>query len=148
MNWKKGRGKLGVFQPLIGNWVAKSDSPMGPVVCTRQFQQTLDNKYIELNVSWDTNGRVYQEKALFGVDKDKVLSFWSFTSDGKNSSGRICEATDIHPLALCFVAQMPAGIARQVYWPNDDSEGFFWVVESQTKKGWNRFVEHHYLPLE
>lgn len=147
MNWKKGRGKLGVFKPLIGNWISKSDSPLGPVVCTRQFSQTLKDKYIELKADWDTNGRIYQEKALFGFDKDKVLSFWSFTSDGKNSFGQVCEMADIHPHALCFMAQMPAGIARQVYWPNEEGEGFFWVVESQTKMGWNRFVKHHYLPL-
>jgi len=40
---------------------------------------------------------------------------------------------------------MPAGIARQVYWP-DETQGFHWAVESQTKKGWHRFVEHHYVP--
>jgi hypothetical protein len=40
---------------------------------------------------------------------------------------------------------MPAGIARQVYWP-DDAQGFHWAVESQTKKGWNRFVDHLYVP--
>jgi hypothetical protein len=34
-----------------------------------------------------------------------------------------------------------------VYWP-DEGEGFHWVVESKTKKGWNRFTEHHYLPFE
>jgi hypothetical protein len=38
---------------------------------------------------------------------------------------------------------MPAGRARQLYWP-DAEEGFYWAVESQTKKGWNRFTEHHY----
>jgi len=40
---------------------------------------------------------------------------------------------------------MPAGIARHVYWP-DETQGFHWAVESQTEKGWDRFVDHHYLP--
>jgi hypothetical protein len=31
------------------------------------------------------------------------------------------------------------------YWP-DGAGGFHWVVESRTKKGWNRFTEHHYRP--
>lgn len=75
-------------------------------------------------------------------DEDKRLCVWSFTSDGKRSTGQLVEATDIHPSALAFESNMPAGIARQVYWP-DAEEGFHWVVESRTKKGWNRFVEHH-----
>jgi hypothetical protein len=28
----------------------------------------------------------------------------------------------------------------------DETQGFHWAVESQTKKGWNRFVDHHYIP--
>ena len=32
-----------------------------------------------------------------------------------------------------FEATMPAGIARQAFWP-DENEGFNWVVVSKTKK--------------
>jgi hypothetical protein len=46
--------------------------------------------------------------------------------------------------AIGFEAEMPAGLARMAYWPGD-AEGFHWVVESKTKKGWNRFTEHHYV---
>ena len=67
-------------------------------------------------------------------------------ADGKQALGHLATAEDIHPEALCFEAQMPGGYARQVYWP-DEHEGFHWVVESKTKKGWNRFVHHHYLPF-
>jgi len=35
--WKKGRGKLGVMQPLLGKWEATSDSPMGKFKCSREF---------------------------------------------------------------------------------------------------------------
>ena len=28
--WKKGRGKLGPLAPLLGSWIAESDTPMGP----------------------------------------------------------------------------------------------------------------------
>ena len=56
-------------------------------------------------------------------------------------------APDIHPDALCFEAEMPAGVARQVYWPNELG-GFDWVVESRTKRGWNRFVLHRYAAVE
>jgi hypothetical protein len=30
MAWKKGRGKLGVFEPLLGDWIARADSDHGP----------------------------------------------------------------------------------------------------------------------
>lgn len=26
-SWKKGRGKLGLLEPLLGSWEAESDSP-------------------------------------------------------------------------------------------------------------------------
>jgi hypothetical protein len=38
---------------------------------------------------------------------------------------------------------MDRGLARQAYWPDAEGMGFHWVVESRTKKGWNRFVDHH-----
>lgn len=145
MIWKKGRGRLGVFAPLVGTWTVHADTEMGPVQVTRTFSKTLGDKYIQLHADWVFKKSSYSELALFGVDKSKTLTFWSFTSDGKQSSGQLADATDIHPLALGFEAHMDAGLARQVYWP-DDHEGFHWVVESKTKKGWNRFVTHHYKP--
>jgi hypothetical protein len=51
--------------------------------------------------------------------------------------------TDLHPEAIGFEAHMPAGLARMAYWP-EEGGGFHWVVESRTKKGWNRFVDHSY----
>jgi hypothetical protein len=75
------------------------------------------------------------------------MGFWSFTSDGKSSRGRLADATDLHAKAIGFEAQMPAGLARMVYWPHEEG-GVRWVVESKTKKGWNRFVEHHYRRAE
>ena len=145
MTWKKGRGKLGIFEPLLGTWEVKTDSDLGPVHVTRVFTKSLGGKYVELRAQWTFKNSQYQELALFGTDIDKKVKFWSFTSDGKNSKGEMAEATDIHPQAIGFEAQMPAGLARQVYWP-DSEHGFFWIVESRTKKGWNRFVEHHYVP--
>jgi hypothetical protein len=84
------------------------------------------------------------ELALFGVAENE-LAFWSFTSDGKQARGYLADGSDIHPQALCFEAQMPAGLGRQAYWP-DETQGFHWVVEAMSKKGWKRFVEHHYMP--
>jgi hypothetical protein len=159
--WKKGRGKLGLFQPLLGRWVAEANSEMGPVRCTRSFEPVLEGIYIELRARWefgrlaarpDCNdargsslaGKVYEEIALFGAGADGQVAFWSFTSDGKRSEGIVADVTDLHAEAIGFEAQMPAGRARQAYWPVEG--GFLWVVESRNAQGWRRFVEHTYGP--
>ena len=144
--WKKSRGKLGVFDPLLGTWTAKAESPMGPVSCTRSLAKTLNGNYLELRAEWKFGKGSYHETALIGVRPDGTVGFWSFTSDGKHSQGELTDATDVHPEAIAFVAQMPAGTARMVYWP-DETSGFRWAVESQNKKGWKRFSEHHYTAL-
>ena len=146
--WKKGRGKMGPMAPLLGRWKAKADTPMGPVACIRNYEKFGDG-YVRLEAEWKFSDkgaeRSYREIALFGPDKDSVLTFWSYTSDGKKSSGRLADGSDIHPQAVCFEAQMDAGLARQVFWPAD-SGGMHWVVESKTKKGWSRLADHHYRP--
>jgi hypothetical protein len=159
--WKKGRGKLGFLQPLIGKWVASAESPMGPLQCTRSFTP-FGESYVRLDARWVFSpggklsheqtamaakyaGKPYEEIALIGVGDDGKVGFWSFTSDGKRSQGTVADVSDIHAEAVGFEAQMPAGLARMAYWPDDDG-GFFWVVESKNKSGWNRFTEHHYRP--
>ena len=144
-HWKKGRGKLGILDPLLGRWQAAADSPMGKLTCTRHFHKVLNGKYIELNATWQFAKNTYEEKAIIGYSEDK-LSFWSFTSDGKRSAGHLADGTDVHPEAICFEANMPAGLARMVYWPAA-AGGFHWAVESKTKKGWNRFTEHTYSSI-
>ncbi len=145
--WKKGRGKLGMFLPLLGSWIAQANSPMGPVRCHRMLESILGGNYLKLVARWEfgTVGspKVYEENAIIGVGEQGVVSFWSFTSDGKRSTGVLTDVTDLHPEAVGFEAQMPAGIARMAYWP-DAEGGFRWVVESKTKKGWNRMVDHSY----
>lgn len=145
MNWKRGRGKLGIFKPLLGAWRAEADSEMGPITCTRKFEKVLGGKYVQLSALWELPNGTYEELALIGVGPDKEIHFWSFTSDGKQSQGTLADVSDIHPSAIGFEAQMPAGLGRMAYWP-DEGDGFHWVVEAMTKKGWNRFVTHHYLP--
>jgi hypothetical protein len=149
--WKKGRGKLGFLQPLLGRWTATAQTPMGPVRCTRVFEPILGGSYIRLDARWEfgpaagKGGGAYEEMALIGAGEGGKVCFWSFTSDGKRSQGTVADTTDLHKEAIGFEAQMPAGFARMAYWPDDDG-GFFWVVESKTAKGWRRFVEHHYQP--
>lgn len=147
--WKKGRGKLGPFEPLLGKWVAEATSPMGPMRCTRTLEPILGGHYLQLTAEWVfgsmVKGKAYRELALIGVGDDKQVCFWSFTSDGKRSEGKLADVTEVHPEAIGFEAQMPAGLARMIYWPDVDG-GYHWAVESNTKKGWNRFTEHHYHP--
>lgn len=142
--WKKGRGKLGVLEPLLGDWIAEATSPMGAVRCRRTLAKTLRGTRIEMRVRWEFGkDRAYEELAIIGVGDDQKVSFWSFTSDGKRSEGVLADVRDVHPEAIGFMAHMPAGVARMVYWP-DEADGFRWAVESKNKKGWNRFTEHHY----
>ena len=148
MEWKKGRGKLGPMAPLLGCWKTAADTPMGPVSCVRDYAKFGDG-YVRLDADWvfkaakDEARRSYREICLFGPGNDGVLTFWSYTSDGKKSQGRLADGTDVHPAAVCFEAQMDAGLARQVFWP-DEGEGLRWAVEARNRKGWNRFTEHHY----
>src|SRR5258705_7603163 len=115
--WRKGRGKLGVLSPLIGSWIAETESPQGKLRCTRVFEPILGGNYIQLTAKWDFAKFVYQEHAIMGI-RDGLLTFWSFTSDGKNSQGIMSDGTDISPESICFEAQMLAGLARMIYWPN------------------------------
>jgi hypothetical protein len=145
VKWKKGPGKLGVLAPIMGSWQATAMSPLGQVRCTRTLTPILGGKYVQLHARWEFGAKVYEELAMYGVNNGKV-SFWSFTSDGKLSEGTIADGSDIDPQAIAFEAEMPAGRARMIYWPNDEG-GFNWAVEAKTKKGWRRFTEHKYVSL-
>ena len=117
---------------------------MGPLRCTREFTKVLGGKYIHLVARWHMKQGVYEEVAIIGV-RDGKLGFWSFTSDGKRSEGTLTNGKDVHPEAIAFEAQMPAGLARMIYWPGGEA-GFHWAVEAKNAKGWRRFTEHHYKP--
>lgn len=141
--WRKGSGKLGVLDPLIGSWQADADSPQGPIRCVRTFSRILGGSYVLLEARWELGpGNTYEEHAVFGVDKSGRLSLWSFTSDGQRAEGALADAGDLHPEAIGFEAQMPAGLARMVYWPAEDG-GIEWVAESKEPQGWSRFAHHH-----
>jgi hypothetical protein len=144
-SWKNGPGKLGVLKPLFGSWQANAESPIGKVRCTRSFTPILSGKYVQLIARWEFDKKVYEELAIYGVNNGK-LSFWSFTSDGKRSEGTITDGRDIDPQAISFEAEMPAGLARMTYWPNEDGSMNL-AVEAKNKKGWKLFTEHKYNPL-
>ncbi|MBU2603362.1 MAG: hypothetical protein KKA32_14585 [Actinobacteria bacterium] len=147
MSWKRGRGKLGVMTPLLGTWRAEAETEMGKVVCVRSYEKVLAGAYVQLKADWRFADRSYNEIALIGVGEDGQVRFWSFTSDKKQSTGWLADVTDLHPKAIGFEAEMPGGRGRMAYWPHE-REGFVWVVESASKKGWTRFVEHHYSAVD
>ena len=148
--WKKGRSTLGALDPLLGSWTAAAEMKTGAttvmkVRCSRTFAPVLGGKYIQLQARWEFEKERYDELAIFGAARGGIV-FWSFTSDGKRSQGRTTNGKDVHAEAIAFAAKMPAGLARMIYWP-DEEGGFHWAVEARTKKGWKRFTEHHYRPL-
>jgi hypothetical protein len=146
-SWQRGRGKLGVLAPLLGAWVAEGESEAGPYRCERRFARALHGSYVELRAEWRVPGGTYDEVALHGHDRDGELRFWSFTSDGRQSSGWRVDAEDLPHAGVAFAADLPAGRARFAYW-REDGGPLVYVVESRTPRGWNRFVEHRYTPLE
>lgn len=148
MAWKKGRGTLGPVQPLFGRWMSDGSGggPAG-MRCQRTIEP-FGKDYVRLSADWGPPGApMYREIAMIGKGDDGALTFWSFTNDGKRSQGKLVDASDIHAEAVAFEAQMPAGTARMVYWPTEEGEGFYWAVESKTKKGWNRFMRHRYTAV-
>jgi hypothetical protein len=150
MVWKKGRGLLGPLQPLLGEWrtrEASGSTEASAMACTRTFSP-LGKGWIALDARWQVGpGREYRELALFGSGEDGALGVFSFTSDGKRSVGRLADGSDVHPEAIAFEAQMPAGLARMLYWPREEGvAGFQFAVESRTKKGWNRFLLQRFEP--
>jgi hypothetical protein len=118
------------------------------MVCTRSFSPH-GKGWVALDARWQIGPeREYREVALFGPGEDGTLGFFSFTSDGKRSVGLLADGTDVHPDALAFEAQMPAGVARMVYWPLEEGgPGFLFAVENRTKKGWNRFLRQRFVPV-
>jgi len=145
-NWKPGRGLLGPLKPLLGAWRAETEMHGHRMACTRTFEP-FGKGWVRLEAVWHMGERGdYREIALFGAGDDGALGFFSFTNDGKRSVGRLADGSDVHPEAIAFEAQMPAGLARMIYWPADDGQGFRFAVESRNKKGWNRFLTHTYRP--
>src|SRR5665213_2779618 len=74
--WKKGRGKLGVLDPLLGDWIADVVTPRGPVRCRRTLAKTLGGARIEMRVRWEFGkDRAYEELAIIGVGDDRAVRF-------------------------------------------------------------------------
>ncbi len=149
-DWRMGRGLLGPLNPLLGDWQTapggEGDSPASAMRCTRSFRP-FGKGWIELDARWEMGERgTYREIALFGGAAEGGINVFSFTNDGKRSEGRLTDGSDVHSQALAFEAEMPAGLARMIYWPVDEGLGFQFAVERRAKKGWNRFLRQIYRP--
>ncbi len=142
-----GRGRLGFLDPLLGAYVAEGDSGRGPYRCERRVAPELGGAYVRIDARWLVGGGAYEELCLVGVDAEGAARAWSFTSDGKQSVGLRVDAPDLPPGAIVFESDVPAGRARQAYWPGAGDVAFHWAVESRATTGWRRFVEHAYRPL-
>lgn len=135
--------------PLIGTWRAEvPETPMGPVVCVRTYEKILSGKFIQLTADWDIGkGRkTYREIAHYGLNREKIPAFWSFTSDGGTAYGELADVSDMHVGACGFEAEMPAGLARFGFWPTN--EGMQWAAEAKTKRGWTSMINHACVRIE
>jgi hypothetical protein len=140
------------LRPLVGHWVTVPDGSerarASATHCSRSFTM-FGKRWLRLEARWDAGIEGYRETAFFGAGADGTLAVYSFTSDGKKSHGVQVDGSDVHPAALAFESQMPAGLARMVYWPIDDgAPGFYFAVDNKVKAGWNRFLRHSYRPIE
>ena len=148
MTFTLGRGLLGPLKPLIGSWVHRGEHNGQSVRVTRVYEP-WGKGWVRLTATWTLPGRDYVEFAFYGAAADGTLGFHSFTNDGKHSEGRLADGSDVHVQAVAFVAQFPAGTGRMIAWPrDDDTPGFDFAVENQTKKGWNRFLLQRFGPPE
>jgi len=143
MTWTPGTGPLGPLMPLLGAWVAEGETATGTFRCERRFDLVLHGGHVQLVATWLLPGRDHEELALFGAGPDGRLQMWSFTSDGKQSTGVHAVAADLPRPNLAFEGEMPGGTARFAYWPEPDGAVRF-VVEGRTGDEWTRFLEHRY----
>ncbi|WP_395377682.1 hypothetical protein [Marinicella sp. W31] len=147
MPWKLTDGTLNIFTPLIGTWVAQSDSPKGPVMCTRVFTKTLNGQFIEVRTDWKFPHNSYQELGLIGLDENRFITFWTFDSDGNRAAGRWIKLKQRHPHAFGFEIEMSHGFTRQIYCPHAKT-GFEWTVEMHAGNDWQQLLKHHYKPFD
>lgn len=129
-----------LFKPYLGRWTSRPGGP-GPasnMKCRRAINAF--GPHVRLEADW---AGAYQETAMFAADEAGQPAFWSFTSDGNRSQGALTDGSDVHPQAVAFLARMPQGQARMVYWPAAGG-GFNFAVEAQTPAGWSRIMHHLY----
>lgn len=134
------------MKPLLGRWIHQG-AHNGQTVRVERTYEAWGKGWVRLTAIWTMPGRDYVETAFYGASQDGTLGFYSFTNDGKRSEGRLAEGADVHAQAVAFVAKFPAGTGRMIAWPRGDGQpGFDFAVESQTKKGWNRFLLQRFDP--
>ncbi|MBK8835473.1 MAG: hypothetical protein IPO29_11700 [Anaerolineae bacterium] len=59
----------------IGAWVAKAESPQGPVTCRRVFARAAGSAVVILTAVWEFGQTRYEELAVFAPGDDGGLAF-------------------------------------------------------------------------
>ena len=129
-----------LFKPYLGRWTSRPGGPGTASGMTCRRVLTALGPHVKLEADWRDG---YQEVAVFALDEAGRPEFWSFTSDGGRPHGTLGDGADVHPQAVAFIAPMPQGKARMLYWPAEGG-GFNFAVEAQTPAGWSRFMHHLY----
>jgi len=141
-----GRNPLELLDPLLGDWVAEGESPIGPYRCRRRFRRTLGDTHVQLDTHWEYASNLFEELTMFATDDVHGLQYWSFTSNGDQSVGYLTAAGGLSEDATVFESLVPTGKMRMSYWPTGLAGIVVFVVEAKTRDGWRRILEHRYRP--
>ena len=143
---------LSFFKPYCDTpWIFQGTGSMGDYTCERRFERILGGKFVRMEVLWQVAKHTYGEVAIFGktapgVDSShKGLCFSSFTTEGKASLGLQVTPEDLSTGGIAFEADMPAGRARMMLWP-EGREVLWLTVASRNASGWKPFLEQRLTP--
>ena len=139
--------RLRLLDPLLGEWVARGESPLGPYTCRRRFSRVLRRTHVQLDTYWEYAADTFDERTIFAPHEDFGLQFWSFSSNGEQSNGHLTAAGGLSEQAVVFEALTPSGRMRMSYWPTGTNDVVVFVVDTKSRSGWSRLLEHHYRPI-
>ena len=139
-----GPDPLQLLDPLIGEWIAEGESPTGPYLCRRRFSRILGGRHVQLDTHWEYVSSEYDELTIFGPDEVHGLQYWSFSSNGEQTAGHLISAGGPPEQAVVFDSLAPVSRLRYSYWLIGASGVVAFVVESKSRAGWTRLLEHHY----
>ena len=87
--------RLAPVRPLVGGtWVGSGFLPgVGNYSSTRQFDWTLDGKFIQMQHVLTIKDSVLSEAGYFGWDTQRsAVTMWGFASDGSHTTARLLAA--------------------------------------------------------
>jgi hypothetical protein len=141
------RDPLVLLDPLLGEWVADGESPVGPYRCRRRFTRVLGDSFVQLDIHWEYASAFFDELTIFGADEVHGLQYRTFDSNGEQSVGHLSAAGGLSEDAMVFESLTPTGRLRMSYWPTGIAGIVVFNVESKSGDRWKRLVEHRYRPV-